>query len=160
MVKGLPSDEYALEHGGSDVGVRTMAIFLPVSGSGVVVMTNGDNGMFISDQVIKKALPYGTQILGTMNKGAADHIRIQLPGATLQRYTGVYEQSNGKLLKVEQNGNALKVSGDGAPTAVLFPESETKFFLEGYDVQMEFPDTNTLVIYENGRQVMMIHRKQ
>lgn len=160
LVKGLPNDEYALEHGGSDVGVRTMAIFLPVSGSGVVVMTNGDNGMFISDAVIKRALPYGTQILNTMNKGAAEHIRIELPDTTLQRYTGTYEQTNDKMLKVEKEGNALKVSGDGAPTAVLFPESATKFFLEGYDVQMEFPDTNTLVIYENGRQVMKIHRKQ
>jgi len=160
LVKGLPNGEYALEHGGSDVGVRTMAIFLPVSGSGIVVMTNGDNGMFISDQVIKKALPYGAQVLGTMNKGATEHVRVQLPDAILQRYTGVYEQSNGKLLKVEKEGNALKVSGDGAPTAVLFPESETRFFLDGYDVQMEFPDTGTLVIYENGRQVMKIHRKQ
>ncbi|HVV05862.1 MAG TPA: serine hydrolase [Puia sp.] len=160
LVKGLPNGEYALEHGGSDVGVRTMAVLLPVSGSGVVVMTNGDNGMFISDQVIKRALRYGAQILGTMNKGATEHIRIQLPDAALQRYTGLYEQSNGKLLKVEKEGNALKVSGDGAPTAVLFPESETKFFLDGYDVQMEFPDADTLVIYENGRQVMKIHRKQ
>jgi len=160
LIKGLPNGEYALEHGGSDVGVRTMAVFLPVSGSGIVVMTNGDNGMFISDQVIKSALPYGAQILGTMNKGAAEHVRIQLSDATLQRYTGEYEQSNGKLLKVEKEGNALKVSGDGAPTAVLFPESETRFFLDGYDVQMEFPDAGTLVIYENGRQVMKIRRKQ
>ena len=160
LVKGLPNGEYALEHGGSDVGVRTMAIFLPVSGSGVVVMTNGDNGMFISDKVIKRALPYGAQILAMMNKGATEHIRVQLSDAALQRYAGVYEQSNGKLLKVEKEGNALKVSGDGAPTAVLFPESGTRFFLDGYDVQMEFPDTDTLVIYENGRQVMKIHRKQ
>jgi CubicO group peptidase (beta-lactamase class C family) len=160
LVKGLPGGEYALEHGGSDVGVRTMAVFLPVSYAGVVVMTNGDNGMFISDQVIKKALPYGAQILATMNKGATEHVRVQLSDTILQAYIGVYEQSNGKLLKIEKEGNALKVSGDGAPTAVLFPESETRFFLEGYDVQMEFPDRNTLAIYENGRQVMKIHRKQ
>jgi len=94
-----------------------------------------------------------------MNKGATEHVRIQLPDATLQRYTGVYEQSNGKLLKIEKEGNGLKVSGDGVPTAVLFPESETRFFLDGYDVQMEFPDASTLVIYENGRQVMKIPRK-
>jgi CubicO group peptidase (beta-lactamase class C family) len=159
LVKGLPNNEYALEHGGSDVGVRTMAVFLPVSKSGVVVLTNGDNGMFITDDVIKRALPYGSQVLNTMNKGAAEHTRIARPVVTLQGYAGVYEQSNGKQLMVELEGNALKVSGDGAPTAVLFPESESRFFLDGYDVQMEFPDANTLVIYENGRQVMKIHRK-
>jgi CubicO group peptidase (beta-lactamase class C family) len=159
LVKGLPDGEYALEHGGSDVGVRTMAIFLPGSKTGVVVMTNGDNGMFISDLVIKRVLPYGAQILNTMNKGATAHVRIELPASVLQRYTGVYEQSNGKLMKVEQEGSGIKVSGDGIPTAVLFPESENKFFLEGYDVQLEFPDTSSLIISENGRQIMKIHRK-
>lgn len=158
LVKGLPNGEYALEHGGSDIGVRTMAVFLPKSRRGIVVMTNGDNGMFVTDQVIKHALADGVQILETMNKSAAAHVRIVLPDATIAAYTGVYEQSNGKLLKVEQEGNAIKVSGDGAPTAVLFPESKNKFFLDGYDVQLEFPDEHSLIIYEGGKQVMRISR--
>jgi len=45
------------------------------------------------------------------------------------------------------------------PTAVLFPESDSKFFLEGYDVQLEFPDTHSLIVYENGKQVMKINRQ-
>jgi CubicO group peptidase (beta-lactamase class C family) len=159
LVRGLPNGEYALEHGGSDIGVRTMAVFLPRSKDGVVVMTNGDNGMFVADHVIKEALPYGEQLQSIMNKGAATHVRITLADSLIQRYTGLYEQSNGKLLKVEQDGNAIKVSGDGAPTATLFPESKNKFFLNGYDVQLEFPDNNTLVIYEGGKQVMKINRK-
>ena len=159
LIKGLPNDEYALEHGGSDIGVRTMAAFLPKSKSGVVVMTNGDNGMFVTDQVIKRALPYGTEILETMNKSATAHVRIVLPDSIIQSYCGLYEQSNGKLLKVEQEGNAIKVSGDGAPTAVLFPESNNKFFLDGYDVQLVFPDNQSLIIFEGGRQVMKINRK-
>ena len=159
LVKNLPNDEYALEHGGSDLGVRTMAVFLPKSGKGVVVMTNGDNGMFVSDRIIKRALSHGAEILETMNKGANTHERIVLPDSIIQRYTGLYEQSNGKLMKVAKEGNAIKVSGDGLPTAVLFPESKNKFFLEGYDVQIEFPDTASLIIYENGKQVMQIKRK-
>jgi CubicO group peptidase (beta-lactamase class C family) len=159
LVKGLPNGEYALEHGGSDVGVRTMAVFLPKSKSGVVVMTNADNGMFVTDQVIKRALPCGTQILETMNKGATAHERITIADDVIKTHTGTYAQSNGKLMKVEQEGNAIKVSGDGVPTAVLYPESANKFFLEGYDVQLEFPDNNSLVVYENGKQVMKINRK-
>ncbi|MBS1530221.1 MAG: beta-lactamase family protein [Bacteroidetes bacterium] len=159
LVKGLPNGEYALEHGGSDVGVRTMAVFLPKSKSGVVVMTNADNGMFVTDQVIKCALPFGAQILETMNKGTGVHERITVPDGVIKSYTGTYAQGNGKLMKVEQDGNAIKVSGDGLPTAVLFPESNSKFFLEGYDVQLEFPDTHSLIVYENGKQVMKINRR-
>lgn len=159
LVTGLPSGEYALEHGGSDVGVRTMAVFLPKSQSGVVVMTNADNGMFVIDQVIKRALPVGALLQETMNKGAVSHERITIADELIKSYTGNYVQSNGKVIKVEQEGNAIKVSGDGVPTALLYPESTHKFFLEGYDVQIEFPDTQSLIIYEGGKQVMKINRQ-
>jgi hypothetical protein len=155
-VEGLPNGEYALEHGGSDIGVRTMAIFLPRSKTGIVVMTNADNGAFLTDRIIKLALADGTQILGTMNKAVASHVRIALSDSTIQRYAGNYQQPNGKMMRIVQKGNAIEVSGDGLPTGVLFPESATKFFLEGYDVQIEFTDSSSLIIYENGRQVMKI----
>lgn len=159
LVDGLPAGEYALQHGGSDIGVRTMAVFLPKSKTGIVVMTNADNGMFISDKVIKRALAGGTQILAVMNKGVSVHERITIADDLIQSYTGTYAQSNGKIMKVEKVGNAVKVSGDGLPTAVLFPESKNKFFLEGYDVQLEFPDNSSLIVYEGGKQVMKINRK-
>lgn len=158
-VDGITDGVYALEHGGSDIGVRTMAVFIPQHKSGVVVMTNGDNGMFITDKVIREAIPEGAQILATMNKGSVAHVRISLADSVIHKYAGVYVQSNGKELKVEQESDAIKVSGDGAPTAVLYPDSPNTFFLEGYDVQLVFPDLNTLVIYENGKQVMQIRRK-
>ncbi len=159
-VEGLHDGAYALEHGGSDVGVRTMAIFIPQFKTGIVVMTNADNGLFVIDEVIKLALPEGAQILATMNKGATTHTRITLPDSIIQKYVGVYVQSNGKEINVAQQGNAVKVSGDGVPTAILYPESANSFFLEGYDVQLKFPDLNTMVIYENGKQAMQISRKR
>jgi hypothetical protein len=71
----------------------------------------------------------------------------------------LYEQSNGKVLNIVKEGNAIKVSGDGAPTAVLVPETNNTFFLPDYDVQLVFPDSSSLIIYENGKQVMKINRK-
>lgn len=159
LIDGLPNGEYAFEHGGSDIGVRTMAFFLPESKRGIVVMTNADNGAFLSDRIIARALDCGTQLLATMNKGAGRHQRITIADTLIQRYTGIYAQSNGKLIKVELAGNALKVSGDGIPTAVVYPESSNQFFLDGYDVQLQFPDANTLVAIENGKQVLSANRK-
>ncbi|QEC79828.1 serine hydrolase domain-containing protein [Mucilaginibacter ginsenosidivorax] len=159
LVDGLPNGEYALQHGGSDIGVRTMAIFLPGSKSGVVVMTNGDNGEFICDRIIKRALPEGALILETMNKSATSHERVAIADQLIQSYIGTYAQSNGKLVKVEKDGNALKISGDGVPTVTVFPESANKFFMEGYDVQLQFPDTNSLVVIESGKQVLKVNRK-
>jgi CubicO group peptidase (beta-lactamase class C family) len=159
LVDGLPGGGYAIQHGGSDIGVRTMAVFLPGSASGVVVMTNGDNGAFICDRIIKRVLPEGSLILEMMNKSAVVHQRVAIADNLIERYTGTYEQSNGKLMKVEKEGNALKISGDGLPTAVVYPESDHSFFLDGYDVQLQFPDLNTLVVYESGKMVLKVKRK-
>jgi CubicO group peptidase (beta-lactamase class C family) len=159
VVRGLPDGAYALQHGGSDIGVRTMAIFLPKLKAGIVVMTNGDNGMFVYDQIIRAALPLGKEITDIMNKGGSVHQRVTIADAIIKRHVGAYVQNNGKVLNVEQEGNAIKVSGDGAPTAVLVPESDTAFFMEGYDVELRFPDDQTLVVYEGGRQVMKISRR-
>jgi len=158
LIKDLPDGDYALEHGGSDIGVRTMAIFMPGSKSGIVVMTNGDNGMFVYDRIIKQALPAGAEILAIMNKGRQSHERITLPDSILQRYTGTYKQNNGKVIQIAQEGNAIRVSGDGAPTAVLFPETANKFFLPDYDVQLEFTEDDALIIYESGKKVMKIDK--
>ncbi|MDP4129693.1 MAG: serine hydrolase domain-containing protein [Bacteroidota bacterium] len=159
LVEGLPDKEYALEHGGSDIGVRTMAVFLPRSKRAVVVMTNADNGIFVTDQVITRALPEGAQILKTMNAGSVPHNRITISDDLIKGYTGIYAQSNGKLMKVEREGNAIKVSGDGLPTAVLYPESANRFFLEGYDVQIGFADKDSLIVYENGKRIMKLLRQ-
>jgi CubicO group peptidase (beta-lactamase class C family) len=159
VVRGLPDSAYALQHGGSDIGVRTMAIFLPKTKAGIVVMTNGDNGMFVYDQIIRAALPLGMEITDIMNKGASVHQRVTIADGIIKRYTGAYVQNNGKVLNIEQEGNAIKVSGDGVPTAVLVPESDTAFFMEGYDVGLRFPDGQSLVLYEGGRQVMKISRR-
>ncbi|WP_419702015.1 serine hydrolase domain-containing protein [Mucilaginibacter sp. NFX135] len=159
LVDGLPDGGYALQHGGSDIGVRTMAVFLPKSKNGIVVMTNADNGEFICDRIIKRALTAGTQILATMNRSATSHERIVIADKLIEGYTGTYEQSNGKLVKVEKEGNALKISGDGVPTVVVFPESANKFFMEGYDVQLQFPDVNSMIVFEGGKQVLKVNRK-
>jgi CubicO group peptidase (beta-lactamase class C family) len=63
IVKDLPNDEYALVHTGSDMGVRTAVILLPVSQRGLVVMTNGDRGMEVIRNVVTESLDLGSQIV-------------------------------------------------------------------------------------------------
>lgn len=163
LVTDLPNGEYTLEHGGSDIGVRTMAIFLPMSKRGIVVMTNGDNGMFVFNNVIKESIDIGKDILDYINKGSDSLKIVILPEGIIESYAGIYQQTNGRIMKVAREINAIKVSGDGIPTALLFPESENKFFLKDFDVQLEFiKDENNkvikLIIYENGKRGMEVKR--
>lgn len=159
VVKDLPNGEYALEHGGSDIGVRTMAVFLPISKRGVVIMTNGDNGMNVLNRVISRSLDAGDDILRYMYQSPTKQAVITLSPDILGKYAGTYVQPNGRLIRVERQENALRISGDGIPTFDLYPETETKFFVTDIDAQLEFikdeaGNVTKLVTYENGRRGM------
>jgi CubicO group peptidase (beta-lactamase class C family) len=164
LVKDLPYGEYALEHGGSDIGVRTMAIFLPKSKRGIVVMTNGDNGMNVFNNVIKESIDIGKTILDDIYLSPSAHKIITLPGEIIEDYVGTYTQPNGRVWRITKEDNAIRMSGDGLPTFVLYPETENKFFLKDIDAQLEFiRDENhkvtKLITYENGKKSMEAQKR-
>jgi CubicO group peptidase (beta-lactamase class C family) len=159
LVIDLPNGEYALEHGGSDIGVRTMAILLPKSKRGIVVMTNGDNGMNVFNNVIKESIDIGEIILEYIYRSPSAHKIVTLPSEIIENYVGIYIQPNGRTMIITREGNAIKMSGEGLPTFVLYPESENKFFLKDFDAQLEFIRDEThkvikLITYENGKMGM------
>ena len=165
LVRNLSNGEYAIHHGGSDMGVRTMAIFLPKSQRGIVIMTNGDMGMFVFNNIIKESINVGEEILNIINMSSDSPQIILLPVEIIDRYVGDYQQANGRFIKVAREGNSIKVSGDGVPTALLYPEAENKFFLQDFDVRLEFVQKTFepimhLIIYENGKQILDIQRIQ
>lgn len=49
----LENGEYALSHGGSDKGVRTIFFILPKSKQGLLIFTNSDNGVSVYADLIK-----------------------------------------------------------------------------------------------------------
>ena len=63
VYKGLGQGEYALLHTGSDPGVRTIIILLPESKRGLVIFTNGDNGMQVILKIISHSLDIGDQLI-------------------------------------------------------------------------------------------------
>lgn len=63
IVSNLPKGEYALEHAGSDMGVRTRIILLPESERALVMFTNSDNGISVYKKVIEQSLDIGKQII-------------------------------------------------------------------------------------------------
>ncbi len=158
IVADLPAGEYALEHGGSDQGVRTIGILLPQSKAGIVVLTNGDNGIMVYNHIITIALSTGQTILDYIYRSTETHQEITLSADVLNSYTGTYLQKNGKQFTLTREGNGLKSAGDGIPSILFIPETTTKFFLKDFDVQLELIDTAAnsslkAIIYEEGNLV-------
>jgi CubicO group peptidase (beta-lactamase class C family) len=66
LVKDLSNGEYVLTHGGHNPGLHTIAVLLPQSGRGIVVLTNGQNGDQLYKKIIAGSLDVGKEVLGRM----------------------------------------------------------------------------------------------
>jgi hypothetical protein len=52
----LENEEYALSHGGADVGVRTITFILPKTKQGLLIFTNSDVGGNVYEALVKQYL--------------------------------------------------------------------------------------------------------
>lgn len=60
----LSNGEYALIHTGSDPGVSTVVVLFPKSQRGLIVFTNGDNGVQVWTRILAEAFDVGKEMLG------------------------------------------------------------------------------------------------
>jgi CubicO group peptidase (beta-lactamase class C family) len=72
----LGNGNYALSHGGSDVGAKTLVFLLPKSGQGLIIFTNSDNGTNIYLKLIADYLKdSGKQIIDIEMKAGSGNER-------------------------------------------------------------------------------------
>jgi CubicO group peptidase (beta-lactamase class C family) len=149
IVNHLPNGEYTLQHGGNNNGVKNMGILLPKSKRGVIVFTNGDNGMFVFRNVIKESIDIGVDVLNNM-MGSDVHKIIKLSDEILNGYTGKYVGLEGVEYTIDKGDGVLIISGSGVPTVKLYPEKENEFFLKEFNVQFEFIE-DAFIITQDGK---------
>ena len=63
ILTGFPNGESVLVHTGSDEGVHALVMLVPKSGQGLIVMTNGDNGFRLYEQLVIDSLDLGKEIM-------------------------------------------------------------------------------------------------
>lgn len=59
---GLSDGEYALVHSGGDPGIKSLVILLPRTRRGLVVLTNGENGMEVCTRIVVETLDIGEEL--------------------------------------------------------------------------------------------------
>jgi CubicO group peptidase (beta-lactamase class C family) len=146
----LPNGEYALNHSGWDLGVKTICIFLPESKRGMVILTNSDNGIIVYHKIISQSLDVGDEFLSYIF-GTTKHKVITLPDKVLQLYIGEYTDSYNRNLTISQTDKALKVEGNGMPTLIIFPETEYSFYPKEFEYQFKFISSDSLNIIIDGK---------
>jgi CubicO group peptidase (beta-lactamase class C family) len=138
------------QHGGANEGFRCQ-YYGSLTGDGLVVMVNSDNGAIIPEIVNSISKVY--QLKGLF-KSKSRKI-VQVDSSLLQSYTGKYNFAPQVFLTVTLEGGQLFVQLTGQPKFQIYPESQNKFFLTVVDAEVEFVKNETgqvskAVLYQNG----------
>lgn len=152
FVENLDSTKY-FGHGGANEGFRSQYYGSFDGGNGVVVMVNSDNGEIIPEIVNSVAKVYGFK--GLYRSKVVKPISIALTEKDLQSYTGKYQLAPDFILAITREGDKLYGKVPGKNKLILFPETESKFYINLEDIEIEFikDDKGEVVkamVYENG----------
>jgi CubicO group peptidase (beta-lactamase class C family) len=121
-------------HGGVNEGFVNIFYMFEKSGDGAVVMTNGDQGGQIGDELIHSiANEYNWPDLRPTVRTA-----IHVDPKILDTYVGTYELNKGVDLAITVENGQLMGQAPGQPKLPLYAETETRFFLLVVPTSIEF----------------------
>lgn len=157
-IGGADANPY-FSHGGANEGFRNIFAAYEKNGEGAVVMTNGDNGGQLGDEI--------------MHSIAAEYhwpdwhpdVRtvVQVAPAILATYAGTYQLApNFDLVVTVENGQLI-TQATGQPKFAIYGETETKFFPLEFPAELEFvkdeKGTVTAVVLHQGGHDMKAPKK-
>jgi CubicO group peptidase (beta-lactamase class C family) len=119
-------------HGGSNEGYRCKYFAYRDSGEGAIVMTNGDNGSDLANEILRAiAVEYGW-----VDYLPKERTVVPLDAAVLASYVGDYEFPGGPVVRIRVKEGQLTTSR-GAGSSVLVAEAPDSFF----DMEEHAPST-------------------
>lgn len=123
---GLVVQQFAgktwFSHGGSNEGYRCALLASASTGQGIVIMSNGENGL----PLVQEVLTGTSHVFGWQ---AAEQVVRQRAALNLAAYEGRYTPSGwSKSIELEASGDVLNVSLPWQAQQTLIPESTTRFF--------------------------------
>jgi CubicO group peptidase (beta-lactamase class C family) len=88
----------------------------------------------------------------------AEHVAIHLNPAVYDSYVGRYELTPEFILVVSREDDRLMIQGPVQSPTEIVPESETRFFVRGFDVSVNFVkgpngEASQLVLQQGGRDI-------
>jgi CubicO group peptidase (beta-lactamase class C family) len=133
QIGGSDANPY-FSHGGSNAGFENIFAMYEKSGDGAVVMTNGDNGGEIGDELMHSiAAEYNWPDFRPVVRTA-----IQVDPKILATYTGTFELNKGFDIVITLENGQLAGQATGQPKFPLYAETNSKFFPIVFPADIEF----------------------
>jgi CubicO group peptidase (beta-lactamase class C family) len=137
-----------ISHSGGIQGFNTALAYYPDDMLTVVVLSNVNGSA--PDDMAKKlaAVAHGEPV-----KLMTERKEITLDPKLLARLAGAYQMAPGVNMLVTLEDNQLFTKLGTQQPVAIYPESQTMFFLKVVDAQVEFPNSNELILHQNGRDM-------
>jgi CubicO group peptidase (beta-lactamase class C family) len=155
-IGGSASNPY-FAHGGVNEGFVNNFAMYETSGNGFVVMTNGDNGGLLGDEIMHSiANEYNWPDFRPTVRAS-----IQVDPKVLETYAGFYESKDFNEVITVENGQLMgKAFGQRFP---LYAESETRFFFTVIPGDFDFVkdqqgNVTSLVLHQNGQDMKALKK--
>jgi CubicO group peptidase (beta-lactamase class C family) len=117
---------FTFGHGGSNEGFKCMLVAFAETGQGAVVMTNGDQGSRLADEVLRAiAKEYNWAA-----RQATERELAKVDTAVCDEYAGEYEFRPGQTRKIVHENGKLFIAPAPNVKFELFPASATRWFIE------------------------------
>jgi len=151
-IGGSPSDPW-FSHGGANEGFRNIFYMYEKNGDGAAVMTSGDAGGQIGDELIHSiANEYNWPDLRPTVRTA-----LKVDPKILQTYVGTYELNKGFDITITVENGQLMTQATGQSKFPVFAETETKFF-PLFPAELEFVKddqgkVNALILHQGGHDI-------
>ena len=152
-IGGADSNPY-FSHGGANAGFQNIFVAYEKSGDGAVVMTNGNAGGLLGDEVMHGiAAEYGWPDYHPTVRAA-----VQVDPKILAQYVGTFSLQKGFDLVVTVENGQLMTQATGQGKIPIYAESETKFFPTLIPAKIEFfkddqGKVTYLVLSQNGHDM-------
>lgn len=150
-------DNPAFEHDGANAGFRNAFIAYTKSGDGVAVMTNGDAGGELGEEITRAvAAEYGWQDHQPIRR----HVVHPAPDV-MSAYTGRYAISPTFNADVRVEGDHLTVQATNQPAFSLMATTENRYLVIAFDAEFEFFETKDgepayLIMHQNGKDTRAV----
>ncbi len=158
QIGGSDADPY-FSHGGANEGFRNNFAAYEKNGEGVFVMTSGDNGGQIADEVMHSVAAeyHWPDFQPTVRTS------IQVDPKILEQYAGTYTLFKGFDLVVTLENGQLITQATGQGKVPIYAETETKFFPLVIPAEIDFVKDDqgkvTSLVLHQGGQDMKAPRK-
>jgi CubicO group peptidase (beta-lactamase class C family) len=152
LVIGGASEDPFFSHGGINQGFEGLLVAYQQSGDGAVVMTNAQGGQLLANEVLRGiALVYGWPDFHPIVRAS-----VEVDPAILSKYVGTYKIPPAFEVAITLENGQLIWQAIGRPKFPIFAESQSKFFMNVMDAQLEFFATDEgqishLVLHQNNQ---------